>query len=79
MAVDAARQLVLRRLADAHDRFAEEEQVLVAEGRYAESQGAHQYAVWVLRAYRAELDDRKPADACLCQTCCKAYAKGLSS
>jgi hypothetical protein len=55
-----ARESVLRTLAEAHDRFAEQEQVLVAEGRYAESQGAHQYGLWVLRAYKCELDDHTP-------------------
>jgi hypothetical protein len=52
-----ARAAVLRTLATRHDYFAEQEQLLVAEGRYAESQGAHKYALWVLRAYRAEMDD----------------------
>ena len=47
-------------LALAHDRFAETEQVLVAEGKYIEAQGAHEYAALIVRAYKAELDDPKP-------------------
>lgn len=57
----SARQACLRRLAEAHDRFAELEQVKWAEGNEAEAEGAHRYANWVLRAYRAEMDDREPA------------------
>ena len=56
-----ARKAVLRQLAEAHDRFSEREQVLVFEGLYAEAEGAHQMAWWLLRAYRAELDDPEPA------------------
>jgi hypothetical protein len=48
---------VLRQLASAYDRFCETEQVYVSEGRYAEAQGAHQFAVWILRAYQAEEAD----------------------
>ncbi len=54
------RQAVLRQLAAAYDRLAEEEQILVSEGRYVEAEGAHQVAVRLLRAYTAELDDVKP-------------------
>ena len=55
-----ARKAVLRQLAEAHDRFSEQEQVLVFQGMYAEAEGAHQLALWVLRAYRAEMDDPTP-------------------
>ncbi len=54
-----ARAAVVRQLAAAYDRFAEEEQTLVAEGRYVEAEGAHVVAVRLLRAYQAELDDPK--------------------
>jgi len=50
----------IRRYALAHDHFAELEQLLVNEGRVPEAEGAHQYALLALRAYRAELDDPKP-------------------
>jgi hypothetical protein len=59
----SARRSVLEQLALAHDHWAEEEQRLVGEGRYIESQGAHEIAVSLLRAYRAELDDPKPRKA----------------
>ena len=54
-----AREAVLKQLATAYDRFCETEQVLVAEGKYAEAEGAHQFAIWLLRAYKAEQDDPK--------------------
>jgi hypothetical protein len=57
----AARQASLRALAAAHDRFATVEQVKWAEGDETEAEGAHKYANWVLRAYRAEMDDPEPA------------------
>lgn len=56
-----ARKAVLRHLAAAHDRFAEQEQILVAEGRHAEAHGAHLYGLLVLRAYQIEADDPIPA------------------
>ncbi len=52
-----ARKAVLRQLAEAHDRFAEQEQALILEGLYPEAEGAKKYADWVLRAYRIEMDD----------------------
>lgn len=52
-----AQLAVLRQLAAAYDRFCELEQVYVAEGRYADAEGAHQFAMWILRAYKAEDDD----------------------
>jgi len=57
------RKSVLRQLAKAHDNFAEQEQVLLAEGRFVESQGAHELAIIILRAYTAEMDDPEVPDA----------------
>ena len=53
-----ARASAIRRYALAHDRFAELEQAHVGT---PEAEGAHQYALWALRAVRAELDDPEPA------------------
>lgn len=52
-----ARKAAQRVYALSHDRFAEAEQVYRAEGRQAEAEGAHYYAVITLRAYVAELAD----------------------
>lgn len=49
-----SREAVLRRLAEAYDHHAEEEQILVAEGRYDEAQAEHELCLRILRAYRAE-------------------------
>lgn len=54
------RRAVLRQLATAHDRFAEAEQLRVAEGKYEEATIAHGYALIVLRAHMAEMDDPPP-------------------
>lgn len=56
-----ARQATLRRLAHAHDRFAELEQIAADSGDVYEAEGAHRYAEITLRAYRAECDDPEPA------------------
>jgi hypothetical protein len=56
----SARQSCLRQLAQAHDRFSEMEQILRAQGDTVDAEGAHRYALWTLRAYRAEMDDREP-------------------
>ena len=53
----SARSEAIRRYAAAYDRWATDEQLLIAEGHFPEAQGAHEYALWSLRAYRAELDD----------------------
>ena len=63
-----ARRAVVRQYAEAYDHFATMEQELVVEGRYVEAQGAHEHALWCLRAYRNELDDPKPRDWTPC-TC----------
>jgi len=57
---DPARSAVIRQLAEAYDCHAEQEQVLVFEGRYDEAQAEHEVAQKVLRAYRIEMDDPKP-------------------
>jgi hypothetical protein len=56
----SARQSCLRQLAQAHDRFSELEQIARAQGDAYDAEGAHRYALWTLRAYRAEMDDREP-------------------
>lgn len=56
-----ARAAVLERLAKAHDHWSEEEQRLRTSSPI-EAEGAHQYALACLRAYRAELDDPKPKE-----------------
>jgi hypothetical protein len=57
-----ARDAVLRDIARAHDRFAEEEQMHVLLGNDAESVGAKWYADVTLRAYRAEMREPEPID-----------------
>ncbi len=52
-----ARQAVLRQLAAAHDMWAVYEQIAVQQGDPVEAEGSRRYADWVLRAYRAELDN----------------------
>jgi hypothetical protein len=56
-----AKRACLAQLADAHDRFSEIEQMAHVHGETVEAEGAHRYALWVLRAYRAELDDPEVA------------------
>ena len=58
----SARRAVLDRLAKAHDHFAEEEQRLSGQDRYTEAAGAHQYTLYVIRAYHAELNDPRPKE-----------------
>ena len=48
------REAVLDRLGEAYERFALREQTLRGEGKVAEAEGAHRYALWILRAYEAE-------------------------
>ena len=55
------RKAVLRQLAAAFDRYAELEQQLALVGDYAQSEGAHQMGVRILRAYTAEMDDPEPS------------------
>jgi hypothetical protein len=56
----AARRAVLYQYAQAHDRFADLEQRLVAKDCPIGASAAHDIALTVLRAYRAETDDPKP-------------------
>lgn len=48
---------MLRWLAEAHEVFAEREQLYRAEGRKAEEEGARQYVAWIRRALDAEMSD----------------------
>ena len=52
--VDMAREMAAKRYAAAFDEHATQEQLLRAQGRRTEAEGAHQYAMWVMRAYKAE-------------------------
>jgi hypothetical protein len=69
-------QAVCQQIASAHDRFAEREQVLRYEGRHVEAEGAHVFALRLLRAYEAEAFDPEPPGPCSCSLCERAYAKG---
>lgn len=64
-----SRNLVIRQYAAAYDRLAEDEQIAVARGEYDRAQEAHELAMVVLRAYRAEMDDPEPRDTCACASC----------
>lgn len=55
-----ARKAALEQYAKAHDHFSEKEQ-LAAPGS-EERDLYHQWALWALRAYRAELDDPTPKE-----------------
>lgn len=55
------RAAVLTRLAARYDMFSENEQLLVGVGKYVEAEGAHQFALRILRAYEAESRDPAPA------------------
>jgi hypothetical protein len=57
-----AKRAVLRDIAKAHDRFAEEEQMHVLLGNDTEAVGAKWYADVTLRAYRAEMREPEPVD-----------------
>lgn len=72
-------EAALVQLGKQHDHFAEFEQNLALEGKVAEAAGAHHFAVWTLRAWRAEADDPEPKPPCECQRCSKAYEKGAAS
>ena len=58
-----ARNAAMRTYAVAFDRFAEREQTHRLSENLAASEGAHQYAIWCMRAYRAETDDPEPRPA----------------
>lgn len=55
-----ARHAALLHLAAAHDKFAEREQVQVGRGDYVAAEHYHKYVAWIVRAYRAEMDDPTP-------------------
>ena len=55
--VDTARKHALYQYAAAHDIWAEQEQLLMLEGRVIEAEGCRVYARLVLRAWLAEKDD----------------------
>ena len=57
VALPAEREAVLRQLARAHDEFSEREQLATLSGHHIEAEGYHRHALWLIRAYRAELDD----------------------
>ena len=64
-----AHQAVLLQLADAHDHFSTLAQLAFNDKRDVEMVGANQHAAWTLRAYRAELDNRPPAEPAVCGVC----------
>ena len=72
----AAREAVLLQLADAHDHFSTLEQIATSDRRAVEASGNHQYAVWTLRAYRGELDDREPGEPDACGVCVEKECDG---
>lgn len=53
-AVSDARDNALDRYAEAYERFATKEQEHRGNGDVVKAEGAHRYALWVLRAYTAE-------------------------
>ncbi len=56
----AARNAILRRLEQAYERWTETERLLTEQGEYAQAEGAHQMALFVLRALDAEDLNHKP-------------------
>jgi hypothetical protein len=54
------RSNALRFYATAWDHWSTEEQLKRAEGQVVEAEGAHQFALMLIRAYRNELDDPEP-------------------
>lgn len=52
--IEAAREAVLRQLGRAYDSHAEEEQILVYEGRYEDAEAEHVIVLALLNAYKAE-------------------------
>lgn len=45
-----------------HDALSDEEQILVAEGRYDEAEDAHNAALIAVRAWQNEIEDKPPLD-----------------
>lgn len=75
---DPARAAVIEQLAVAYEIWAEKEQVLVEAGAYVEAEGAHQYALIVLKAMDAEEYDRPPKPPCGCVMCQVAQTRRLA-
>ncbi len=73
-----ARAAVLEQLAVAYEHWAEEEQHKVEAGSYVEAEGAHQYALLVLKAMDAEEYDRTPKPSCACVMCLVAQARRMA-
>ena len=67
----AAKDNALRQYAIAQDQHSTQEQILMGEGQVFAAAGEHEYALWCLKGYRAELDDRKPSrpKLALCGAC----------
>ena len=61
----SARRSVLDQLAKAHEHWAEEEQRLCGQDRFYEAAGAHQYVLYIIRAYHAELNDPPTREAAI--------------
>ena len=59
--VARARFYAVRDYALAHDRWSEQEQLLMLEGRVIEAHGAREMARRILRAGLAEQEDPEPA------------------
>ena len=57
---DTAKEAVLTQLAARYEHFAELEQLLIAEGKYTEAQGAHAIGQQIVGIYKSELDDPVP-------------------
>lgn len=73
-AIHDPRKAVIRELACRYDYWADQEQELVGQGRYDEAAEAHDRAMILVRAYKAELDDVDPAIVhpfvpCPCDDC----------
>lgn len=56
----AARREALRQLAADFDRHAEDEQLLVERGFYAEAESAHEAGRLLVKAWAAEMSDPEP-------------------
>jgi hypothetical protein len=66
-----ARNGALASMIRAHERFAEQEQVLMLEGREDDARTMHDWALRLLRAYDVEQNDPEPVEGpwCECKDC----------
>lgn len=73
-----AKESALRQYALSQDEHSTQEQLMVAEGRVVEAQGEHAYALWCLKGYRAELDNRPSPrpELALCGACLESRCDG---